>query len=507
MRAYAGSAEIDDPKILLSVEKGIVYYKIPSGNYKQATGETEIEKGDSVKTSQSASAKIVFYDTQELILDENTEIQLTQAKIDEYSSFVTKIKINLKQGQIWSRLVEFFHPESNYEVEAGNVVATVRGTSFNMKNENDKVEVAVFENRVGVYDKNDLSDSAMVEKDNFLIYENKFLPEPKSASADETLIIPKMSKFKVQKIKAGKNAEQWIKNNRERDGQFKKLLKEKRKRFFQQVGPLPGSKAYYLKKIGEKLSLTFKSKEEADRLKEQFRIRRFLEIEALIEKGRIRQAMILARNLQIDSELVKKINRIRSIDPYFLDKLKENSEVKNYFFNTLPQEQKDYLSNKVNPPAQPSENEVNKQKQEFKKLIVAYHDVLLNLRNKIDKLQNKRKILLLDLEALEKNLIFETDKAEAEFMKSADDVKKRLFDIEKQLIEIEEKRREFSKQLELISENNFNQDDINQTIERFDDKINGIEKLLEIIDLEIKKLAEKNSEISASSDEQLKLLN
>ena len=137
---YAQTVDLEDPVIKLFPESGRVLHKSAGTAYAEVTEPIEVSQGDSIQTNQNSKAKLVFFDNAEMILDQNTEIVISRGFIDKNSPLLTRIRIKLEQGQVWSRLLELLHPDADYSVEADNVVATVRGTSFNFSKINGKAE-------------------------------------------------------------------------------------------------------------------------------------------------------------------------------------------------------------------------------------------------------------------------------------------------------------------------------------------------------------------------------
>ncbi len=343
MTAYASSIDLEDPAILLYEEKGSVYYKSDGEGYIKVSGDMPLMQGDSVKTDENSKAKIVFYDTQEIILDENTEIEITKGVIDENSPLLTKVKVNLKEGQVWSRLLELLHPDAAFEVEADNVVATVRGTSFNVSYLGDEVNVAVFENTVQVSDE---EGEVEVNEEDVLIYQPVKIDETASADEIETL---KRSRFQKRKLRIDERKKSWVKNNLERDSDFKDEISKRRKRILNQVGPLPGDKFYNLKKLSERISLmTAFDKYQKEKIVRNIKIKRLLEVEALIESGRKDQALAIINKMDVDPQILPFIQRIKAFDPQIKENLMQDEQIKNFYLNNIfDANQKDFLINRI----------------------------------------------------------------------------------------------------------------------------------------------------------------
>jgi len=343
MTAYASSIDIEDPAIWLYEEKGSVYYNSDGEGFINVSGETPLMQGDSVKTDENSKAKIVFYDSQEIILDENTEIEITKGVIDENSPLLTKVKVNLKEGQVWSRLLELLHPDAAFEVEADNVVATVRGTSFNVSYLGDEVNVAVFENSISVSDE---EGEVEVNEEDVLIYQPVKMDD--TASADEIEAL-KRSRFQKRKLRIDERKQAWVKNNIERDLDFKEEISKRRKRILNQVGPLPGDKFYKLKRLSEKISLmTAFDKYQKEKVSRNIKIKRLLEIEALIESGRKDQALTIINAIDIDPQVLPIIQRIKALDPKIKENLMQDEEIKNFYLNNIfDDNQRDFLINRI----------------------------------------------------------------------------------------------------------------------------------------------------------------
>jgi len=501
MSAYATSVELEEPRIILTVEKGIVQYKSGDQDYTQASGETELHENDMVKTAESGQAKIVFFDTQEMILDENTEIKITQSLIDENSPMLTQVEVELKEGQVWSRLLELLHPQASYEVEADNVVATVRGTSFNVYKIGSDINVAVFENSVGVYDKENKQDAAVLEVDDFLSIDQ-------SETDDKEL---RLSKFQIRKLKAEEKKIDWLQNNIDEDSKFRERLIERRKKIFRQLGPLPGEKAYNLKLLGEKIALALAiDAEKKEKLEKGFELKRILEAERLIDIGKRKEAINVFNRLDIDPMFLPQVQRLRAMDPDFKSKLLEDSEFKEIYLKILFD--KTFMESllmklsKMNLP--PRYQAENIEKYIDDKVIDALRQELVDMKEYINKLQDVRKDLLLDLETLENSTLFETDKEAQDLKIQAEQIRKQLFDVESQLQDIQEKRRALIAELDKMNDyNEYNFSQINNAKTELDESLSEIEKNLEQISLDIENLADQYSTPYASEDNRETLFN
>ncbi|MFA5062418.1 MAG: FecR family protein [Patescibacteria group bacterium] len=141
------------------------------------TGE-EVNQGDKIKTDENGVANIYFPDGSVARLDTNTEITIDAASYDQSDkSLVVKIFVSI--GKVWSKIVGLATPNSSWQVESSNAVATVRGTAFGVQVIDGSTEVIGSENNVSVQIKdaknNILADTAVVGPDKYLKIDNNFV--------------------------------------------------------------------------------------------------------------------------------------------------------------------------------------------------------------------------------------------------------------------------------------------------------------------------------------------
>ncbi|GEM_PF-1094678 len=128
--------KVSPTKLLLRVERGTVQLKRgPDGAWTTASREQEIATGDVVRTGHDSTASISAFDFGESRLSANTEVTIQAARheIEDGDSFV--VQLYLSSGRLWSRLVRLFDLHSSFSVRSNTVVATVRGTAFDLQAE------------------------------------------------------------------------------------------------------------------------------------------------------------------------------------------------------------------------------------------------------------------------------------------------------------------------------------------------------------------------------------
>lgn len=135
-----GSLKPDGPdKVRLIIEKGTVLAATKKSGFEtKAESGMELEAGDKVKTAAGSSAVIEAYGKAQMRLDENTSVTITEMQ-DGNLPFV--MRWNLEAGRVWSGILRLLDLDSRYESSVGNVVATVRGTSYALGARNQMYEL------------------------------------------------------------------------------------------------------------------------------------------------------------------------------------------------------------------------------------------------------------------------------------------------------------------------------------------------------------------------------
>ena len=113
----------------LYIEQGIV--EVDKGNgYEKAVDEMELKLDYKVRTL-NGKASVVFYESEVIQLEENTEIKIDELKNE---------KVNIKQelGQTWNG-VSKLTGKRDYELKTPKSVATIRDTQYGIKINNEDV--------------------------------------------------------------------------------------------------------------------------------------------------------------------------------------------------------------------------------------------------------------------------------------------------------------------------------------------------------------------------------
>lgn len=300
--SLAKPLEIEEQKIMLFNNGGSVEYKSGTYRYQEVEDSVEVQAGDIIKTGENSSALLVFYDTQEVEIDAETELLITEGLIDANSPFLTKVRLNLESGQIWVRLQSLLHPEATFEVESEDVVATVRGTSFNVQNFDQQPAVSVFENVVEVKDK----------------FDPTLRVRAKVNEKIEFKLEAGQKKIAKQVITAQDKAEDWVKKNLGKNETFPERLKQREEALLKKIKVTPDSGLYKLKQLGERINtaITF-DKDKKELLKKKYNKQKAVEIKAMINEGKGEAAKIEFEKIKDKPEVkaqIQMLNKLEAID-------------------------------------------------------------------------------------------------------------------------------------------------------------------------------------------------
>ena len=112
---------------MLSITKGSVFVmKAGTDNWIAAQVGMSLKPGDTVKSGDSSSAEITFFDGSTIELQTGTEIEVVSLNISDTGS--TTIKLKQTIGSTISRVTKLVDSASSYEVETPACVAAVRGS-------------------------------------------------------------------------------------------------------------------------------------------------------------------------------------------------------------------------------------------------------------------------------------------------------------------------------------------------------------------------------------------
>jgi len=173
---------------------GSVEYKTQN-EWKPLTKDTLLNLNDTIKTGAQASAEIKLAENTVIKLAENTEVTLMELKSEaskKKSVFgkgnqqVNKIKLNMTNGQIFSKLQKNPNLKNQFQLNTPVAVCGVRGTEFITSHSGENTNVDVIEGTVDVYNlKFPKKNIKVTAGQTTSVVENKIPETPKPLSADE----------------------------------------------------------------------------------------------------------------------------------------------------------------------------------------------------------------------------------------------------------------------------------------------------------------------------------
>ena len=176
--------------VLLQSNNGSDFLPIQEGDV--------VTEGDVIKTEGNSGATISYFGVAESEIDEDSEMVIVQAElIDESDSPLINLQLNA--GRTWSRVMQILDINGEFSVETSDVVATVRGTSFDVSADSKEGT------RLWVTD-------SVIEISN----ENEtFVPEGHVMRFKNKKAMSTMSPELVEDVESS-----WAKRNKERDANF-----------------------------------------------------------------------------------------------------------------------------------------------------------------------------------------------------------------------------------------------------------------------------------------------
>lgn len=122
-----------DARARIVATEGAVTVRGTDGTERVAAQNMVLAEGEKVVTGADGKATIDWFGTGETRLGESTTVLLQRAQTSEGA---TQVRLRLETGRVWSRVLRLLDLDSDVSVETTDVVATVRGTSFDVQKMN-----------------------------------------------------------------------------------------------------------------------------------------------------------------------------------------------------------------------------------------------------------------------------------------------------------------------------------------------------------------------------------
>ncbi|MBI5654060.1 FecR domain-containing protein [Candidatus Uhrbacteria bacterium] len=258
--------------------QGVEVQRSGSDSWQNATNGDVLNAGDSVRTG-SGAATLTFFDLSQARLAPQSTVRINEVSLADGQPFT--VKLELENGRIWSRILRLFELDDTFTVTADSVVATVRGTAFELAHSTTGTAITVFESAVEV--------GGLVVSEGFTV---SFDSSGKLLGTQAT----------------GEDLKQddWVSGNLKRDLVFANASQE---RLLAHLGDLdaakPDSVLDGLTRMSERLHLSLAA-EKAPELYVTYAERRLAAIKRLIERGKSGAAFNALTS--VENEVAEKLN-------------------------------------------------------------------------------------------------------------------------------------------------------------------------------------------------------
>lgn len=209
--AFAPWVEVIAPSIKEQTKDGEVVRELKSGN--------TITPERIIAADASGVADIHFPDGSIARLDSSSELAIDEASFAAETETL-RVRLILFAGRTWSRTMQLASPESLWEVETSNAVATIRGTAFGVEYRDGASSIFVDQNEVSFVPR-DPQTKERLEDAGVIVRPQEFV-EVKSED------VPKLRE-KTVALKPVEAPEEirnagWVKRSKERDNTLEERI-------------------------------------------------------------------------------------------------------------------------------------------------------------------------------------------------------------------------------------------------------------------------------------------
>ena len=135
------AADVYETDNRLEVIQGVATVIRASGEEEEIADETTVDVGDTIKVSAEGRATLYWFDHSISRLAGGTELTIDQAAYNPENVNETDVSFEVISGEVWSKVQAIVDEDSEFLGYAGNVVAGVRGSVFNLAVDGDEVVV------------------------------------------------------------------------------------------------------------------------------------------------------------------------------------------------------------------------------------------------------------------------------------------------------------------------------------------------------------------------------
>lgn len=146
--AFAGSAQQGKRfgKITLPLGK-VEVQSVGTSDWTKAKMQHPVFVNDKIRTGTRSRVEITLTGGGKLRLGENSEIELTDAKIERLQK---EFNAKMKKGKAWIKTATAFGERKNVTIRTPTAVAAIRGTTYRLELSEEESSVLVYEGKVDV---------------------------------------------------------------------------------------------------------------------------------------------------------------------------------------------------------------------------------------------------------------------------------------------------------------------------------------------------------------------
>ena len=208
----------------IEVDSGTVTIFRSTGEEEVVTESADVEIGDKIVVGVNSEATLYWFDDSISRLSTGTEISIDKADYNPENISETDISFEVVTGEVWSKVQNLVDEESEFLSYTGNIVAGVRGSTYNHKIFDGKVSIASIEHAAFIEDGS--GDSLVIVSG-------------EEATMDDD------GKVEAKEIPEEKMNGEWYKENLNKDkSDKKKTMRKKLDRLKKKIGPMPGEPGY-----------------------------------------------------------------------------------------------------------------------------------------------------------------------------------------------------------------------------------------------------------------------
>lgn len=260
------------PKVWLTEAQGDVQTKAPGSDaWNAASAGQELPEGTSVRTGKDAYATVQFFDRSVSRLAPESMIVITRASKGATPANESDVRMKVESGRVWSRVMRLLDLSGNFSMETSDVVATVRGTAFDLQKTSNGTTLLV---------------AHSVVEGNGMVAEGFMKRFGKGAPADrESISIEALTS-------------DWVKDNEAKDQTFL--------RGFVGKGTVPSSLVDGLARWSEQLHVRVSPEGDRRALDARYLERRLERLRVMADQGQVGEAS--AQFLTLENEVIGRLS-------------------------------------------------------------------------------------------------------------------------------------------------------------------------------------------------------